>query len=208
MPSFDRAVDVRRADFVPDSGEAAAVLGTPKAALHASPEERERAAFEEGRAAGRAELPWAEAEALASAIDAVEQAARALASLRSSYLDLHRRALVDLALAVAERVLGREIEADGDALAGVIAQALEAAGEERPLRLRLAPGDHETLSAGHAPRLAALLEESGVAVDADPELAPGGLRLEAGRTEVDARIGEILKRVKENLHTVIEAADE
>lgn len=170
-----------------------------------SPEEAIREAYERGRAEARAELPVAEAEALARAAEALERGARALAVLRRDLLRAQRHAVVELALAVAEHVLGRAVRADAEGLADRVAEALELLPEAAAETLRLAPADVETLRAGGADRLARLAAEHGLEIVPDPRLERGDARIFAGRSEVDARIGEILARLRSALHDLADA---
>ena len=59
------------------------------------PEELLRQTYERGREAGRAELPWQEAEALESAQLALERAARALDDERRESLRVQREAVIE-----------------------------------------------------------------------------------------------------------------
>lgn len=212
MRSFEASPAARArfvADRTPAGAEAfrpAGLAGDAAAAESREPDaaERVREAYEKGLAAGRAELPWREAEAVRSAASALEEAARGLAALRRSYLVEQRRALVDLALAVAEHVLGRVVAADLDALASVVECVLAELPEAAPVELRFSTRDHETLAAGLAPALSALAEEHGIAVTADARLAPGDVRARARDTEVDARLRTLLRRLREEL---LEAAE-
>lgn len=199
----DRAFE--RLDPAPDF--AASPGASDRAAEPPAPglDELLREAYERGRAEARAELPVAETEALGRALSSLERGARALAVLRRDLLRAQRHAVVELAFAVAEHVLGRAVQADPEGLADRVAEALALLPEGRPEALRLSPADIETLRAGHAERLAQLVEEHGLEVVADPRLEPGDARIFAGRSEVDARLGEILDRLRAALHDLADA---
>lgn len=194
--------------FEPAAGERALLGAAEAVAREPSLEELRQEAFEAGRAAGRAELPWRDADALRSALISLEEAARALGGVRRDYLMAQRRALVELALAVAERVLGRAVAADPDALVAVVERALAQLGADEPVRLRLCAGHLETLELGLAPQLARLAAEHGVRVEADRELVPGDVRVFAGRSQVDARLEECLRRVRDELSEAIDADED
>jgi flagellar assembly protein FliH len=181
--------------------------GTWQEGYEAGRAEGLEAGREQGAAAARAELPFAEAETLRTAAGALEEAARSVAALRRGYLAENRRLLVELAVAVAERVLARRIEADPDALLGVVERALAELGDAPELRLKLSERDRQAVEAGRALELAAFAERHGVAVEADPALAPGDVRILAGRTQVDARIGVVLRRIREELVACADAPE-
>ncbi len=216
-PSLPRARDAR---FVPDSAparghrfdpadarpEAAATAaegvasGAAPSASSADldPEDALRRAFEEGRAAGRDELPWREAEALRSSAAALGAAAEALERDRASYLAAHRHEAVELAVAIAERIAGRALHTDAAALGSLIERAAErVGGEAGPVRVRLSARDRETLAAGEGDER--LVGGAPVAFETDPDLTPGDVRVEAGAARVDARLSELLRRVREAL---------
>jgi len=182
----------------------------PAAAPPAPPLEEQLAqAREEGRAEGRAELPWQEAEALGRAVAALEQAGAALGELRRGYLRSQRRALVELALAVAGRLVRRELSSDPEALAGAVERALEELdpdGEE-PVSLHLAPAERTLLERDPAiwERLTGV---HGLRVEEDERLEAGDVRLRAGRSQVDARVDELLRRVREALAELVDLPEE
>ncbi len=160
--------------------------------------------LEEGRAAGRAE---AETEALASAREALEEVAIGLAAVRRGYLKSERRALVDVAVAIAEQVAARAIEVDPDALAGVVERALGVLEEPRNAEVRLSPPDLELIERGAMPTLEAAVAAAGITLTSDDSLAQGDVRILAGTTEVDARRVELLRRVREELLDLIEVEE-
>jgi flagellar assembly protein FliH len=155
-----------------------------------------RESYELGREAGRAELPWREAEALRSAQAALEQAVRALEDERFATLRAQRETVIELALAVARRILEREVAARLDDIEPVLERALPLLAEAGPVVLHLAPGDLETLRAGGAPALERLAGRALAGIEADEDLRPGDARLSAGSSSVDARIDTILERFR------------
>lgn len=161
---------------------------------------------EEGMESARAELPIEDAELLAAAARTFDEAARRVAALQRGYCVENRQLVVDLAVALAERLLRREFATDPDALVGVVGRALEALGDEPPARLRVAPALAEALQDGRAAALAAQVSRHGMAIEADARLAPGDVRVLAERAGVDARLGECLRRLGEELHEAAEQA--
>ncbi len=117
--------------------------------------------LEEGRAIGREEVL---VEALAAASGALEEAAHGLAAVRRGYLRSQRRALVDVAVAIAEQVAARAIESDPDALAGVVERALQVLEEPSGAEVRLSPPDLEMIERGVAPALEAALAAGGISL--------------------------------------------
>lgn len=156
-----------------------------------------RAAWEEGERAGRAALPWQEAEALRSAADALAAAGRELAVLRQTYLLENRRLVVELACAIAERVVGAPpAPAARDALTALVDRAVALFPPDEPLALHVSAADRETLAA--APD-ATLLGDGRLALVTDATLAPGQARIVGGSGAVRTAVADVLERVRAEL---------
>ncbi len=164
-----------------------------------TPEQIHDQAYAEGLEVGRAELPWSEAEELRSVIDALEKAGKELVSIRRDYLREERVVAVEVALAIAERLVRRHVEADLDALASVVERAAAALPESGALQLELSADDHAALMRGHAPDLEAWSLKTGVTVELGAELGRADVRVTAERGDVDARVESLLSRVREEL---------
>lgn len=105
---------------------------TPTEPLAAAPnvtemelKKREAAAFEQGMAAGRAEVQGQAALAVAEARKFVTDTMKNFEQERKTYYRRIEKDIVDLALAVARKVLHREAQVDRVVLAGVVRVALE-----------------------------------------------------------------------------------
>lgn len=162
----------------------------------------------EGYAAGRAELPWSEAERLGTAIAALEQGALALATLERVAIRAQRRAIVELALVLAEKLVRRALRVDRELLASIVERALCAVDAPEGARLRMSADDLATVEAGHAPAIARLAADHDLVLQADPELAPGDLRLGTSRSDVDARLASCLRRLADGLADLVDADEE
>jgi|GEM_PF-2905481 len=163
-----------------------------------------RQAYEEGRAAGRAELPPEQAERLERAGAALEAAARALEARADSLRRAFRESTLELAVAIAEFMLRRSIQADLDALAPLVEEGLELLEASAERRILLSTRDHATLSEHGAPLLEQLAEREQVRIEVDAALAPGDLRVEAGAACVDGRLAELVARVRGELARLLD----
>lgn len=162
-------------------------------------EEQLAAAFEEGRQAGSAELPWDDANRLRSSAEAMASAAASLDAIQRDGLRSQRTAIVDLALAIASHLLAREIEGDPDALAAQLMDALELLQGHSPATVHLSSADYEILRAGGAPTLERLAGDWGATLVANDELAPGQARVEGGESLLEIEIDRALARIREEL---------
>lgn len=180
------------------SPEAASALGSADELL-ATAHARAReviAAAEEEAARVRAEASAVALEARRAAADAghAEGLGRAAAALalaaeaREARLAELDGAVVDVAIEIARRLVGRELASSPEAVVDVARRALRAAAGCGDIVLRAAPGDLATLREADGV-LRTLIDRGGLAIEPDPALAPGEVVVEASRGRVDARIG-------------------
>ncbi len=172
-------------------------------------EERLAQAFEEGRQAGRAELPWQEAEVLARAASALDEALGRVAAQERDWLEATREAALSLALAIAERLVGHAVDTDRDALAVRLDAGLRLVEGSGATELALAPEDHAILVQGQAPELARLVQDHAARLVADDELRPGQARITGGaartrRVEID--LSATLQHLERELRALLPMA--
>lgn len=129
-------------------------------------------AVAEGQAAGRAE-----------AAAALVQARRSVAALEEQA----RAGVVRVAIRVAERIVGRALEADPALCAEVCAAALGELRRARAAVLRLHPDDVPLVQA-RLPELRARAEGAELVLVADPGVGRGGCVVSCDAATVDARI--------------------
>ncbi len=232
MPSFEPVpiIEMQSDEFVPDSlahgidsafepGAGGAAGGGVESAREAAATEVEpveeidldairREGYEEGLAAGRAEFPVENLEALGRVTAALQEAGESIGGLQRSYLVAHRQAIVDLSLAIAGKLVGREIASDPEVLVGIVGAALALIEEPAPTVVRLAPVDLAAIETGDAPAFGSLRSGGDLEFVADELLEPGDVRVSAGLVEVDARLAGILARVREQLCEALEVDEE
>lgn len=165
----------------------------------------EQEAFARGEAAGRAALPWSDADALQRALTALEQAARGVSALRRAELLEGRHAVVDLACAIAERILGRAIERDHEALVALVASALASFDAGEPLLVSVSPEDLAVLQPALSEPAVASSRE--LAFAADPKLERGTARVNGRAGEARAAVAIALERVRAGLEDLLSAPE-
>lgn len=204
MPA--RLVTAEEADVQPiDWGALGRGTKAPSGAPAPSPETDHAAAreierrIEEARAAGRREGEAAgRGHAMTEMQPVIERSARAVAELASYKPNLRKRAEADtvkLALAIARRVLRREIAADPDALRGLVVAALEKLQAQEVARVKAHPGQTSQVAAclrNVAPNLR-------IEVTADPSLQPGALIFETNHGNLDASVESQLQEIERGL---------
>ena len=152
--------------------------------------ELERDAFMKGYAQGER----AGAEAAAKRGDAtlrrLAQTVEELAGLRTELIQKTERQVVELALAIAGRVLRREVSLDRELLVTMARIALERLGENTSATIRLNPDDYAFIGAK-----AQVGDSSLVRVIADPLVNSGGCLVQSDfgliDAGMDAQLGEM-----------------
>ncbi len=153
------------------------------AELERQMEARVREAYREGEAAGR-ERGRAE---YASAIEQLTASVREMAAIKPRLRHEAERDLVQLSLAIARRILRRELTVDPGAVAGIVRAALDRLAQVEIYRLRLNPAD-----------VAAVAEQVGQRVEVipDPALPRGAAIFETARGKLDASIDTQLEEIE------------
>lgn len=125
--------------------------------------------------------------------------------------ELHRQTcrdveadLVQLALAVARKIVGRDVSLGPEAVTRIIREALGQVEHAGKITIKLNPADLELL-ADIKPQLLSGLPEAGRAVfEADEGIARGGCLIETDEGEVDARIERQFQVVEEAFRTELD----
>jgi flagellar assembly protein FliH len=155
-------------------------------------ERRAREAYQQGHAAG---LAAGSAEARHQAEPLMARLARSvdeLASLRRRIRAEAEEDAVRLALAVARKILHREVSVDPEALLGLVKAALQRIDAREIHRLRMHPEDIPVIE-GH---LAGAALPSRIEVLADPSLERGGAVFETARGNLDASAATQLAEIE------------
>lgn len=109
------------------------------------------------------------------------------------------REVVELALAVARRILRRELHVDPEAVLGLVKAAMEKASLREITQVRVHPA-HAELVRAHLERIGA---PEALEVRADASLEPGAVVLETARGLIDASIETQLEEIGRGLADVL-----
>jgi len=158
-------------------------------------EKRVREAREAGRAEGEAQ---ARAEAQEEVRSTVERMANAIAELDQYRVQLLRQTETDavrLSIAIARRVLRRELTVDPSAIEGLVRAALERLQSQESCRVRMHPD--------FVPALRDCVERMGmegrVEIVSDAAQEPGAAVFEMSRGSLNASIDSQLKEIERGL---------
>jgi flagellar assembly protein FliH len=179
----------------PEAAPAAAPPSEPDPELARQTEERVRlahdAGFREGREQGRNQA----AQQVQPVMERLTRSIEDLAGLRSRLRHDAEADLVTLALAVARRVLRRELSVDAEAIRGVAMAALEKLDGQEISRVRVHPA--------HAAEVTACLRRttSGGSVEVVPDAARelGSVVFETERGSLDASVDTQLEEIERGL---------
>jgi flagellar assembly protein FliH len=147
--------------------------------------------YREGEAAGRAQAEGA-------ARQVVERLARTIEEVSGFRCRLRREAEADtiqLALAIARRVLRRQLAVDPEALHGLVLGALEKLEGQEISRVRIHPS-HSAVVTEHLKQYGA---EKRVEILPDPSREPGTIVFETPRGNLDASIDSQLQEIERGL---------
>lgn len=132
-------------------------------------------------------------------LPALQKAVEGIQHARHSWLTHWEKSAVRLSTAIAGRVIRRELPKDPQITLRLVTEALELAAGSTRTRILLNPADHETLGS-QVQRLVKEIGRVGPAeIVADPQIAPGGCRVETQHGVIDQQIQTQLDRIEEEL---------
>ena len=149
------------------------------------------AGLREGEAAGRLQT-------LSEVQPVVDRLARTIEELAGLKSRLRREAeadIVKLSLAIARRVLRREVAVDPEALHGIIVAALDKLAGQEACRVRVHPADAAAVTAG----LAKTPGGSAITVTPDGSREPGTVIFETERGNLDCSLEHQLQEIERGL---------
>jgi flagellar assembly protein FliH len=149
--------------------------------------EARRHAFDEGRAAGRAEAEAAADGRVAQTVTALAEAVRTVKQHEEHYVGVLEENLVALACGVARHIIQREVQLDPSRIRTLVQSAIAAFPHESQMRVRLHPADHALLCADTA--------YPDVTWIADARVARGGCVVEGRDRIIDGRVDLALEQV-------------
>ena len=159
-----------------------------EAQLTVEVERARRSGFEEGRRQGKQESE----NEMQAALDRLARTIQDLAQVKRKVRSDAESELVKLSLAIARRILHRELTADPQSLRGVVYAALQRLQNREITRIRVFPAA--------VPAVRAALERNGgmAALEIVPDgmLQPGGILFETSLGELDASVETQLQEIE------------
>lgn len=181
----------------PRSGEPAAVSESRLSEQEA--EARTRAAYNQGVAAGEAAALQRMQQKLDPVLNGLNAMIAELASSRKRVRAEAEDDAVKLAIAIARRVLYRELATDPEAILGLVKAAFSKLNARETHRLRVSPSDAAAIQEHRAKlQLPPALE-----VASDGSLTPGSAIFETTRGELDASVDTQLSEIDRGLTDIM-----
>ncbi len=165
------------------------------------------AGFEAGKQGGYAAgLALAEAETTAHVRQLASVVAGAIQDHASFYRDVERQ-VIQLALAVAQKVVEREIENVPDLAVRVIGAALADMDGQAITRVRVHPDDREVVACHWTALCSTIGGDPRVDLVVDPQVGSGGAVIETTHGQVDAQLESRLTQLAHALWTFTYGGD-
>ena len=179
-----------------DYVDPAAILAEARALAEQKVEEAYAEGLARGTEAGEARFK----ESVAEAGQMLHAASEALTQAREQFLASTEQEVVRLAVAIARKLVEREISMDPSLVADTARRAIEKILDAERVVVRVHPGDLEAMREHRVTLLEEFEAIKALEVVADDSVEPGGCVAETDQIEIDARIEaqieEILKTLK------------
>jgi flagellar assembly protein FliH len=155
-------------------------------------EARVHAAYSRGVAAGEATAQQRAEGLAAPVLSSFDSIVQQLAIARQNARQEAEASMVKLALAIARRVLHREMATDPEAILGLVRSGFDRVNAREVHRLRLSPGDAQVVSS-HRTDLAI---PPAVEICAEAGLGPGSAIFETTRGDLDLSVQTQLEEIE------------
>jgi flagellar assembly protein FliH len=190
---LERVNEIHRSTPAPDEPDTAA-LKRRIAQLEQSLAETEHAAYARGRREAEAEAQQRFSASMQNTADRLAQSVKQLADVRPRLCKEAEADLLRLAMAIAQRVLHRQLTIDATALEALVKVSLDRLGRQEQIRVRVSTALADTVRG-----ILAKLSSRAVEVTADSNLEAGGLIFETNRGLLDASIHSQLDEIERGL---------
>lgn len=160
-------------------------------------EDIRESAYNEGFIKGEKTGKESERERLRNLFDTFGTAFTELGKLKETLNLNAERGAVELALAIAEKVISHEVSINKEILLGVLKGALEKVIDPEKIKIRINPLDLQFINeSGY--RISGLTDNpKGVVMEGDDTVSRGGCVIETGFGSIDARIESQLQAVED-----------
>ena len=157
----------------------------------------EKEAYHKGFSKGVTEGMARERKNLCQTTELVAKLNRELNTLNVNFLKNNKKTILDLAFAIAARVIHKEVSTDRQIILSVLEDALRDIQDRQGAKILLSPEDYRCVT--EAPP--AFLDQCrDILFERDEKIAPGGVVIEGPTGIVDARLDQQFYKIKDALY--------
>lgn len=171
----------------------------PPAEERIDPHEIQKRAFEEGFAHGEKAGREMGERQMDAVLKRLAETVHEVGQLRNKLYRQVEGEVLQLALAIARKLVRREVSIDPEITLTLVKVAMSHLAEKTSIKVRLNPIDHNALLTRHAELKLDGGDPSGVILAADAAIDRGGCVIETEYGHVDARIEEQFKEIESGL---------
>jgi flagellar assembly protein FliH len=158
-------------------------------------------------ARGRQEVLDSAENNLETAAQAFAAAAEEISRVRDSVARSSGKDMLRLVMAISEQVIRREMAADPEIVLSIIENALQSSVRTDQYRIRINPADLEAVTQHKPLFLASISGLKNLSIETDPEISPGGCRVDSDLGDVDATIETQLATIRQSLSEAISSVE-
>jgi flagellar assembly protein FliH len=140
------------------------------------------------------------AQRMKTIVPALEQLVAQMNDAQGELLNQWQRSSAQVAIAIAERIIRRQLDRQPQITVDLVEEALRLAAGSAEITVHISPADYENLGAQVNQLAETLAQLTPSDVVADPHITPGGCRVETKYGEIDLRIESQLRRIEEELN--------
>ncbi len=192
LPILWRAASAQGGVPKPPSAGSPGVQTVPFRMIGVDPDAEYKRGYDEGRAAGEARAGEFAGQLAAPVLTNFGAMVNQLATARRQARQEAEESIVKLALAIAKRILHRELATDPEAILGLVRSAIDRLDAREIRRLRMSPGDAQIALDNRED----MNLPKGLEIIADPGLAPGSAIFETTRGEFDVSAHTQLEEIE------------
>lgn len=156
-------------------------------------------AYNTGYSEGIQEGRIREKQELSHTLASVEKLIKALETLKTELLERCEADILSLSMAVAEKVIHKEISINRDVIVAVLKDTIRQIKDKEGLRIRLNPDDYNYITEIKPDFLNNYNDMNNVRFEVDGQIQRGGAVVETNFGEMDAQLNHQLQRIKESL---------
>ena len=206
--SVFQRVNLGTAEFLGRNGTASSAAdGNAACDLDQQVEAIREAAYEEGFRQGEKSGMEQERKKVQPVINSFRQA---LADLEKVKKNLYRNAeeqSLDLALAVAKKIVCREVSINRELIIDVVKEALARVSDQDKIKIRVSPCAVELLNDPVCTITDVVTNNAGICIEEDQTISSGGCIIETEMGDIDARIDEQMQAVEKALRSELSKGD-